>query len=71
MGGLIAYGPSLDEEWHRIAGVMASILRGSRPAELPFQRPTRFELDPNPNAARQINVEIPQSILLRANRVVD
>jgi putative ABC transport system substrate-binding protein len=71
VGGLIAYGPSLDEQWRLIAGTIDKILRGARAAELPVQQPTRFELDVNLKAAREIGVEIPQSILMRASRVIE
>ena len=71
VGGLIAYGPSLDEQWQKIAGTIDKILKGARAAELPFQQPTRFELDINLKAAREIGLDIPQSILLRANRVTE
>ncbi|HEU0201133.1 MAG TPA: ABC transporter substrate-binding protein [Burkholderiaceae bacterium] len=71
VGGLIAYGPSLEEQWQRIAGTIDKILKGARAPELPFEQPTRFELDINLRAAREIGLEIPQSILLRANRVIE
>ena len=71
VGGLIAYGPSLDEQWQKIAGTIDRILKGARAAELPFQQPTRFELDVNLKAARDIGLDIPQSILLRANKVTE
>jgi putative ABC transport system substrate-binding protein len=71
VGGLIAYGPSLDEQWQKVAGTIDRILKGARAAELPFQQPTRFELDVNLKAAREIGIEIPQSILLRANKVTE
>jgi putative ABC transport system substrate-binding protein len=70
-GGLISYGPSLDEQWRQIAGAIDKILRGALAAELPFQQPTRFELEVNLKAAREIGIEVPQSILLRASRVIE
>jgi putative ABC transport system substrate-binding protein len=70
-GGLIAYGPAVDEQWQQIAGTIDKILKGARAADLPFQQPTRFELEVNLKAAREIGIEIPQSILLRANRVIE
>lgn len=70
-GGLIAYGPSVDEQWRQIAGTIDKILKGALAAELPFQQPSRFELDVNLKAAREIGIEIPQSILLRASRVIE
>ena len=71
VGGLIAYGPAIDEIWRLGASSIDKILKGARPAELPVQRPTRFELDVNLRTAREIGVEIPQSILLRAERVIE
>ncbi len=71
VGGLIAYGPSLDEQWQRIASTIDRILKGARAAELPFQQPTRFELDVNLKAAREIGLEVPQSIRMRTSRVIE
>jgi putative ABC transport system substrate-binding protein len=71
VGGLIAYGPSLDEQWQRIAGTIDKILKGARAAELPFQQPTRFELDVNLTAAREIGLDVPQAIRMRASRVIE
>ena len=71
VGGLIAYGPSLDEQWQKIADTIDRILKGARAAELPFQQPTRFELDVNLKAAREIGLEVPQSIRMRTSRVIE
>lgn len=71
VGGLAAYGPSLEEQWHQIASTIDRLLKDANVAELPFQQPTRFELDINLNAAREIGLELPQSLLLRANRVIE
>jgi putative ABC transport system substrate-binding protein len=70
-GGLMSYGPSLKETWGLMAGTITKLLKGARAAELPVQQPTRFELDVNLKAAREIGIEVPQSILLRANRVIE
>ena len=70
-GGLIAYGPTLEEQWLIVAGAIDKILKGARAADLPVQQPTKFELDVNPRAAREIGVSIPRSILLRADRVIE
>ena len=70
-GGLIAYGPSVEEQWRLVAGAIDKILKGARAAELPVQQPTKFELDVNLRAAREIGVKIPRSILLRADRVTE
>ena len=71
VGGLIAYGPSLEEQWRQLAATIDRILKGARADELPFQQPTRFELDINVTAARELGIAIPESILLRANRVIE
>jgi putative ABC transport system substrate-binding protein len=70
-GGMIAYGPSLNEQWREIASMIDKLLRGARAAELPVQQPTRFELDVNLKAAREIGVKVPQSILMRADRIIE
>lgn len=69
-GGLVAYGPSADEQSRLVAGAIDRILKGARPAETPVQQPTKFELDVNLKVAREIGVKIPQSIILRADRVI-
>lgn len=71
VGGLVAYGPSLDEQWRRLAATIDRILKGARVDELPFQQPSRFELDVNRAAARALGLVIPESILLRASRVIE
>jgi len=70
-GGLIAYGPSIEEQWRQMAGTIDKLLRCARAAELPVQQPSRFELDVNLKAAREIGIEIPQSILMRDSRVIE
>ena len=70
-GGLIAYGPPIEEQWGLAASAIDKILKGARAAELPVQQPTRFELEVNLKAAREIRINIPQSILLHANRVIE
>lgn len=69
-GGLIAYGPSVEEFYRLLAAGIDKILKGARASELPFQQPRKFELDLNLKAARQLDVKVPGSLLLRADRVV-
>ncbi|MSQ51672.1 MAG: hypothetical protein EXR28_07270, partial [Betaproteobacteria bacterium] len=69
-GGLIAYGGSVEEQWRILAGAIDKILKGARAADIPVQQPTRFELEINQKAVREIGIKIPQSIILRANRVI-
>ncbi len=69
--GLMAYGPSLLEMWQRsMAGLIDRILKGAKPAELPFRQPTKFELVINLKTAKAPGLTIPQSILIRADDVI-
>lgn len=70
-GGLISYGANVDELFRMAAGYVDKILRGAKPANLPVEQPTRLELVVNAKAARALGLSIPQSILLRANRVIE
>jgi putative ABC transport system substrate-binding protein len=70
-GGLAVYGPN-DVEYCRQAAVyVAKILKGAKPADLPVEQPTRFEMIVNLKTARAQGIQIPQSILLRADRVIE
>jgi putative ABC transport system substrate-binding protein len=71
VGGLIAYGPGFDEIWRLGAGLIDDILRGARPADLPIQRPASIRVDLNLRTARELGVVVPNSILVRADRVTE
>jgi putative ABC transport system substrate-binding protein len=71
LGGAISYGPTATETWERVAALVAKILNGSNSAELPIERPTKFQLVVNLKTAKTLGITIPQSILLRADEVIE
>lgn len=71
VGGLISYGPKLLEMFRHAATYVDKILKGARPAELPVEQPTKFELIVNLEAAKALDLTIPRSVLLRADRVIE
>jgi putative tryptophan/tyrosine transport system substrate-binding protein len=70
-GGLLSYGVDLTDTWRRAATYVDRILRGTKPAELPIQLPTKFEMAVNLKTAKALGLAVPQSILLRADEVIE
>jgi putative ABC transport system substrate-binding protein len=70
-GGLMSYGPNLADVWGRAAPYVDKILKGARPGDLPVEQPTTFELVVNNRAAKAIGLTVPQSLVLRADQIVE
>ena len=69
-GGLMSYGPNYTDSWRRAADYVDKILKGTNPADIPVEQPTKFEFLVNLKTAKQIDVTIPSNVLTRADRVI-
>ena len=69
-GGLLSYGPDQDESFGRVGALVDRILKGTKPADLPFEQPTRFRLAINLKTAQAIGLTVPSILLFQADEVI-
>lgn len=69
-GGLMSYGPNLYDTWKRAAVHVDKIIKGAKPGDLPVEQPTKFQLVINLKAAKTLGLAIPQSVLVRADEII-